>query len=572
MESILDIQKEGTSKSNGHAEFREPLISFIVPVYKVSPITLKRCLASLIDQDYPNMEIIMVFDGPDESLLPVATDFVKAASYIKLLEIDHAGACTARNTGFQESKGEIISFFNSDYMAKPGMARRWVDALLNHPECGFAYGGYEYATAQHITYPSKPFNPFLLEVANFIDCGFPLWRKNFVPWDVNCKSLQDWDFWIRVVKEHKVGGFYLGGESSFLAEPSGKPGGLSEDSHNNWIDRVDYIKKKNGIPQPDLVVTSLGAANHGVEIAKMLKADFRDDTLFKPNTYKGLYMIGFYNRGEDLKAHAQILAHFRQQKDLKIILHFVGADIYWLRHRSFKDLKYLSGALRPQCHAILSENEQAQKELAEMGIPSRIVPIPPYNDYDLRPLPEEFKVAILLTNKSDFDKYCLEETLSICRAMPDIKFMAYGDAADKSVQYMNVQCVGNLSREEWKEFVYKNSCYFRLIRHDTRPMASDEFILAGRDVITNVPAKYMEVIDTSGKFELNEWDIFQEGLNGYRWPDTKKAIVKKIRAVRDGYAGNRDRKEAHDIYAGTLNRERYIATIQELAGIKGAHE
>lgn len=554
--TLLDPAK---GSSNGHAEFREPLISFIVPIFDIAPLTLKRCLASLEDQDYPNIEVICVFDGPNDELNKVAEQFK-----CQVVLMPHGGACAARNAGFQQSKGEIVSFFNSDYMAKPGMARKWVDALLAHPEHGFAYGGYEYATARAVPYPSKPFNRFLLDVANYIDCGFPLWRKYVVEWDPDCKSLQDWDFWLRVVRAHNLTGFYLGGEASFLAEPP-RPGGLSQDSHNNWIDRVHYIKAKNGIKEPRLLVTSLGAANHGVEIAKALGADFRDDTLFKPDQYKAIYIIGFYNRSDDLKAHANIIANYKKRENFKIILHFVGADIYWLRHRTYKDLKYLSGALNLQCHHILSENEQAQMELADMGIRSEIVPIPPYNDYEVKPLPDKFKMATFLTNYSDFDKYCFEETLSIIRATPDIQWSAYGDAADKSIQYPNLKCVGTLSKDAWKEFVYDHSCLLRIVRHDTFPLASAEFMLAGRDVITNIPAPYMSVIDTKGNFELNQWDIFQEGLNAYGWPKTKKAIVNSIRMLKRSPL--RPFTEAAAYYATLLDRKKYVNTIYELSGI-----
>lgn len=559
----MDLQVIEPVQDKKEPQFREPLISFVVPVYKVTPQTLKKCLESLQDQDYPNIEIICVFDGPDHDLVKVAEEYP-----VQIIEIEHAGACAARNAGFKASKGEIVSFFNSDYMAKPGMISKWVRALLDHPECGFAYGGYEYATARPWPYPSKAFNRYLLDVANYIDCGFPLWRKYVVEWDPNCKSLQDWDFWLRVVKTHNVDGFYLGPEASFLAEPSGKPGGLSEDSARNWIDRVHYIKSKNGIPEPSLVVTSLGAPFHGVEIAKMLKADFRDDTLFKPGPYKALYMLGFYNRGEDMKQHAQIIADYHG-RGCKVILHFIGADIYWLRHRTYRELKYLAGALNLQCDTILSENEQARNELLDMGIQSEVVPIPPYNEYDLRPLPKDFKVAVFLTQRSDFDKYCFEETLSIMRAMPDVEFIAYGNGADQSIQYNNCKCVGNLALDKWKELVYESSCLFRLVRHDTMPTSSSEFILAGRDVVSNIPAPFMNLIDTKGESALNQgWDIFQEGLNAFSWPKTKKAIVQKIRMIRDNPRSFADRQAAHDYYKILLDKDTYRKKIYGKAGIE----
>ena len=173
----------------------EPLISFIVPVHanNLDASIFKRCLMSLVEQDYPNMEVVIVLNGGEDAALEqIATFYIdQEPGKFKMIKMDEAGACQARNEGFKYSKGEIVSFFNSDYRANPGMARMWVETLLEHPDCGFAYGGYEYATAPAVAYWSKPFDPFLLKNANFIDCGFPIWRKHVAEWDPKVKSLQD---------------------------------------------------------------------------------------------------------------------------------------------------------------------------------------------------------------------------------------------------------------------------------------------------------------------------------------------------------------------------------------------
>lgn len=540
----------------------EPLISFVVPIYDKDKGTLKRCLMSLEDQDYPNMEVICVMDGPNVELLNTVCEFVKDKRF-KVVEIEHAGACAARNAGFKVSTGEIVSFFNSDYVAKPGMVRLWIDELLKHPECGFIYGGYEYSSQNSNPYPSQPFDEWLLTQANYIDCGFPLWRKHVVEWDANCKSLQDWDFWLRVIKTHGVKGHYLGREYSYVAEPP-KPGGLSFDSHGNWVERVKYVREKNGIPTGDIVVTSFGAPYHGKEIARTIGADFRDSTIFKPNEYKALYMIGFYMKPSDsMNPHAEVLATY--ENAVKIV-HFVGADIYWLKRFSHNDLKLLSGALTIQCDHILCETELAQKELAEMGIQAKIVPIPTYREIEIKPLPEQFKVAVFLTNKSDFDKYCREETLSVVRAMPDVQFSAYGDWGKDEINYPNLTHYGNLWGDAWTKFVYDHSCYFRLVRHDTRPMASDEFILAGRDVVTNILLPFQRYINTAGDLGKNEQDFFGTGLNAYYWPKTKKAIVQAIRQVKKIPNQQKDVAElARESYLKALDKKKYVQLIREMA-------
>jgi glycosyltransferase involved in cell wall biosynthesis len=472
----------------------DPLISFIVPVYKTNKDLLKRCIMSLIDQDYENTEIVVVFDGIDQELIKVTTPFLVKHKNFRIIEIEHKGACAARNAGFRASRGEIVSFFNSDYVAKPGMTRTWVDTLLDNPDYGFAYGGYEYASDGRNAYMAQPFNEFDLTQYNYIDCGFPLWRKHVVDWDENCKSLQDWDFWIRVVK-NGVKGFYIERDPFYVALLP-QPGGLSFDSHNNWVDRVKYVRDKNDIKTYPLITTSIGATNHAREIAKMIKSDYRDlSTVLKPNEYKALYLIGFYMNPKDQRnMHPDIMEHFKGKKR---IVHFVGADIYWLRKFKHEDLKYIKGVLNQECDHILCETQLAKDELLEYGINSEIVPIPPYNDYEVKPLPDKFSVAIFLTQRSDFDKYCTEETLSIVRALPTVQFNAYGDGC-KDVQYPNFKHFGNLDKEQWKKFVYENSCYLRLSRHDTRPLATDEFLMAGRDVVTNIPGDFVEYISTSG--------------------------------------------------------------------------
>ena len=553
-------------------KFKEdPLISFIVPIYDIKPDVLKRCLLSLDDQDYENIEIVCVLDGPNDELSKVACGFVdKNSKKFKLIEIEHAGACAARNAGFRVSNGEIVSFFNSDYIAQPGMAKLWVDTLLNNPEYGFVYGSYQYNSSNNSWYPSKKFDPWVLEVANYIDCGFPLWRKYVVEWDPNCKSLQDWDFWIRVIKEHKVKGFYLPPKDiSFLAEPP-RQGGLSQDSATNWIDRVSYVKKKNGIPLRDIVVTSIGAPNHGVEIAKMIGADYRDDTIYKPWDYKAVYLIGFFMRPDaHSNDHPLILSYFKEKyPKTKRIVHFIGADIYWLRKFPWDALKYLSGALNLSCDYILCETHQAKKELENFGIKAEILPIPSYSEWEVKEYPKDFSVSVFLTEKSDFDKYCYEHTLSIIRAMPDIKFTAYGDAA-KNLRYPNLELHGNMNREEWQKYVYKNSVLLRLVRHDTLPMAGYEFIMAGRRVITNIEMPYADYISTKGKSDLNEWDSFQEGLNSFNWPSTKKQIVTKIRDLKKQIHNVGEfipsQKTISDVYKNILDKDFYISKIKEMA-------
>jgi glycosyltransferase involved in cell wall biosynthesis len=555
----------------------DPKVSLIVPVYDVPQDVFKRCLVSIADQDYGNLEVVIVPNGGDKDAEDFALAFSKDRPNWTVLATEKKGACFARNYGFQHSTGEIVAFVNSDYILKTGIVRLWVDELLKHPDCGFVYGAYEYNTAQRDVYWSKPFDVFQLEVANYIDCGFPLWRKHVVEWDENCKSLQDWDFWLRVVKSG-VKGHYLGREISFIAEAP-RPKGLSEDSATNWLERVRYVKDKHGIPNREICVMSIGAANHGVEIAKMLGADYRDDTLHKPHAYRAGYIIGWYmHPSEKSSGHSTLIHAFRNSNR---IVHFVGADIYWLREFPVRKIKEFAGALKLSTTAILCENELAQKELASYGIDAEIVPIPPYSDFRCEPLPEEFSVSLYLTDKSNFDKYLTRHTLSIVKAMPDVKFYGYGDwnglipgdaAGTRMAKFeaKNFEHKGYLTRPDWEQFVKDTSCYLRLVRHDTRPLATDEYLMAGRSVVTNIPNEYVDYVDTSGKAPYDSWDTFGAGFTAIRWPNTKKKIVQTIRKVRKAQeqGGNEfegERLARSIALRSLLDKDRYRRKIRELA-------
>lgn len=219
-------------------------------------------------------------------------------------------------------------------------------------------------------------------------------------------------------------------------------------------------------------------------------------------------------------------------------------------------------------HHILCENEAAQEELKGYGIDAEIVPLPTYTELEVKQLPKEFSVALYLTDKSDFDKYLQKHTLSIVKAMPDIKFYGYGDADLTDFKAKNFEHKGNMTTEEWGEFVYKCSAYLRIVKHDTRPMASDEFIIAGRSVITNIPNTCHDVIDTSGTYVFDKWDKYGPGFSPRRWPSTKKKIVQKIREVQ--------REQKSEVFEMlrisrsietkvVLDKQRYITKIKELA-------
>jgi glycosyltransferase involved in cell wall biosynthesis len=91
------------------------LVSAIIPTYNRAD-TIKAAVVSVLSQTHPDMEVIVVDDGSSDTTLDVLAEFGEA---IRVIQQANAGPSAARNHGVVESRGEIISFLDSDDIWKP---------------------------------------------------------------------------------------------------------------------------------------------------------------------------------------------------------------------------------------------------------------------------------------------------------------------------------------------------------------------------------------------------------------------------------------------------------------------
>ena len=89
------------------------LISIIVPVYNVQEY-LPKCLDSIINQTYKNLEIILVDDGSTDNSGKLCDEYAERDKRIKIIHQKNSGQANARNKGIKESKGKYIAFVDSD--------------------------------------------------------------------------------------------------------------------------------------------------------------------------------------------------------------------------------------------------------------------------------------------------------------------------------------------------------------------------------------------------------------------------------------------------------------------------
>lgn len=96
----------------------DSMISIIVPVYNVERY-LERCVNSLVNQTYKNIEIVLVDDGATDKSGSICDELSKQDVRIRIIHKENGGLSDARNVGIGVSKGEYILFVDSDdFVAK----------------------------------------------------------------------------------------------------------------------------------------------------------------------------------------------------------------------------------------------------------------------------------------------------------------------------------------------------------------------------------------------------------------------------------------------------------------------
>ena len=91
----------------------EPLISVIVPIYNVEKY-LNRCIESIVNQIYKNLEIILVDDGSPDNCPQICDEWKEKDNRIKVIHKENGGLSDARNAGIRNASGEYISFVDAD--------------------------------------------------------------------------------------------------------------------------------------------------------------------------------------------------------------------------------------------------------------------------------------------------------------------------------------------------------------------------------------------------------------------------------------------------------------------------
>ena len=125
-------------------------ISIIVPAYNIETY-LARTLDSILDQTYPNIEVIVVNDGSKDGTGAVLDRYAAWDPRIRAIHKENGGVTSARLRGLAEATGEWIGFVDGDDLAEPDMYERLLENALKY-DADISHCGYRMVFPSRVDY------------------------------------------------------------------------------------------------------------------------------------------------------------------------------------------------------------------------------------------------------------------------------------------------------------------------------------------------------------------------------------------------------------------------------------
>ena len=180
-----------------------PLVSIVTPSYNQARY-LPATIDSVLAQDYPNIEYLVVDGASTDGSLDVLRSYDGRVSWVS--EPDH-GQTDALNKGFRATRGDIVAWLNADDVYEPGAVSEAVQAFEGEPGIGLVYGNASIVDeAGRLVRRFDEIEPFslwrLLHVLDYVPQAATFFRRSSADeagWlDEHLEFAMDWDLWIRL--------------------------------------------------------------------------------------------------------------------------------------------------------------------------------------------------------------------------------------------------------------------------------------------------------------------------------------------------------------------------------------
>lgn len=227
----------------------KPKISIVTPSYNQGQF-LEETILSVLDQDYPNLEYIIIDGGSTDNSVEIIKKYENQLAY--WVSEPDKGQSDAINKGFHRATGEILHWLNSDDLLVPGALKSVSEYFLKHPEIGCVMGDLEVIDENSKLLFLRKTMPFHFRTALYGACSVPqpstLFRRE--EWlktgdvDVSLDYQMDFEYFLRMARAKAKFGLLRKPIARFRLHAGSKT--ISE--YNNLVWRTDRIIQSKFLP------------------------------------------------------------------------------------------------------------------------------------------------------------------------------------------------------------------------------------------------------------------------------------------------------------------------------------
>lgn len=184
-------------------QMKYPLVSIVTPSFNQGHF-LEETILSVLDQDYPNIEYIIIDGGSTDGSVDIIRKYENRINY--WVSEPDKGQADAVNKGWQMSSGEILGWINSDDVYAPGAIGLAVSTLLATPAIGFVYGDAKVINSDGLIIGTRKSFPFdfkkLVTFDLVLNQPTVFLRRSLVETvgllDTSLQMSMDTDYWFRL--------------------------------------------------------------------------------------------------------------------------------------------------------------------------------------------------------------------------------------------------------------------------------------------------------------------------------------------------------------------------------------
>lgn len=136
-------------------------VSIIIPVYNAE-LFIDKCIGSIINQTYKNLEIILINDGSSDRSGEICNNYALSDNRIQVIEIKNKGASFARNVGINLATGNYIMFVDSDDWIEKDMIENMIN-LLTEEKCDICISNYYRNIGENQREINLPYNENIIK-------------------------------------------------------------------------------------------------------------------------------------------------------------------------------------------------------------------------------------------------------------------------------------------------------------------------------------------------------------------------------------------------------------------------